>query len=139
MTLTTDKQDKIHNALLVGIALEDAYIYAGLTAQEIEAVAEDTDYFTLRNESLGVDSLYDAEDKRTFPASSQHHQHLMILLSVPTLTVKHGNAAPCLGYLGSNFIIFFGEDKELYRLPVAVHYVVNHHDFYEQRAVAVDQ
>lgn len=43
MTITTDKQDKIHNALLVGIALEDAYIYAGLTAQEIEAVAEDTE------------------------------------------------------------------------------------------------
>ena len=42
MQLTVDKEDKIHNALLVGIALEDAYIYAGLTAQEIEAVAEDT-------------------------------------------------------------------------------------------------
>ena len=42
MTLTTDKMDKIHNALMIGIALEDAYIFAGLTAQEIEAVAEDT-------------------------------------------------------------------------------------------------
>ena len=28
---------------MVGIALEDAYIFAGLTAQEIEAVAEDTE------------------------------------------------------------------------------------------------
>lgn len=43
MTITTDKADKIHNALMVGIALEDAYIFAGLTAQEIEAVTEDTD------------------------------------------------------------------------------------------------
>ena len=41
MTLTTDKMDKIHNALIIGIALEDAYIYAGLTPQEIEAVSED--------------------------------------------------------------------------------------------------
>lgn len=41
MTLTTDKEDKIHNALIVGMALEDAYIYAGLTPQEIEAAAED--------------------------------------------------------------------------------------------------
>lgn len=41
MTLTTDKQDKIHNALIIGMALEDAYIYAGLTPQEIEAVTED--------------------------------------------------------------------------------------------------
>lgn len=43
MTLTVDKMDKIHNALIIGIALEDAYIYAGLTSQEIEAVSEDTD------------------------------------------------------------------------------------------------
>lgn len=43
MTLTVDKMDKIHNALIIGIALEDAYIYAGLTAHEIEAVAEDAD------------------------------------------------------------------------------------------------
>lgn len=42
MTLTVDKEDKIHNALIIGMALEDAYIYAGLTPQEIEAVAEDT-------------------------------------------------------------------------------------------------
>ena len=43
MTLTVDKADKIHNALMIGLALEDAYIFAGLTAQEIEAVSEDAD------------------------------------------------------------------------------------------------
>lgn len=43
MLITTDKEDKIHNALIIGMALEDAYIYAGLTPQEIEAVSEDTD------------------------------------------------------------------------------------------------
>lgn len=42
MILTADKGDKIHNALIVGMALEDAYIYAGLTPQEIEAASEDT-------------------------------------------------------------------------------------------------
>ena len=41
MQLTVDKEDKIHNALIIGMALEAAYIYAGLTPQEIEAVAED--------------------------------------------------------------------------------------------------
>jgi len=41
MPITTEKQDKIHNALIVGMALEDAYIFAGLTPQEIEAVSED--------------------------------------------------------------------------------------------------
>lgn len=41
MTLTMDKLDKIHNALVIGMALDDAYIYAGLTPQEIEAAAED--------------------------------------------------------------------------------------------------
>lgn len=43
MLITTDKEDKIHNALIIGMALEDAYIYAGLTPQEIEAVSEDTE------------------------------------------------------------------------------------------------
>lgn len=42
--LTSDKEDRIHNALIIGMALEDAYIYAGLTPQEIEAVAEDPEH-----------------------------------------------------------------------------------------------
>lgn len=41
MVLTQAKEDKIYNALTIGMALEDAYIYAGLTPSEIEAVAED--------------------------------------------------------------------------------------------------
>ena len=40
--ITQDKRDKIYNALLIGMALEDAYIYAGLTADEIVQVNEDT-------------------------------------------------------------------------------------------------
>ena len=43
MLLTQDKEDRIYNALVIGMALDDAYIYAGLTAQEIELVSEDTD------------------------------------------------------------------------------------------------
>lgn len=43
MILTQDKEDRIYNALVIGMALDDAYIYAGLTAQEIELVAEDTE------------------------------------------------------------------------------------------------
>ena len=39
MILTQDKEDKIHNALIVGMALEDAYIYAGVTPQGIEAAS----------------------------------------------------------------------------------------------------
>lgn len=35
------KKDKIYNALITGMALEDAYIYAGLSPAEIEAVTED--------------------------------------------------------------------------------------------------
>lgn len=35
------KKDKIYNALITGMALEDAYIYAGLSPSEIEAVSED--------------------------------------------------------------------------------------------------
>lgn len=42
MVLSHTKEDKIYNALVIGMALEDAYIYAGLTPAEIEAVAEDT-------------------------------------------------------------------------------------------------
>lgn len=42
--LTQAKEDRIYNALVIGMALEDAYIYAGLTPKEIEAVAEDTEH-----------------------------------------------------------------------------------------------
>lgn len=42
--LTQSKEDKIYNALVIGMSLEDAYIYAGLTPAEIEAVAEDAEY-----------------------------------------------------------------------------------------------
>lgn len=44
MILTQQKEDKIYNALVIGMALEDAYIYAGLTPSEIEAIAEDADH-----------------------------------------------------------------------------------------------
>lgn len=44
MILTQAKEDKIYNALVIGMALEDAYIYAGLTPSEIEEVTEDTEH-----------------------------------------------------------------------------------------------
>lgn len=44
MLLTQEKEDRIYNALVIGMALEDAYIYAGLSPQEIEAVTEDTEH-----------------------------------------------------------------------------------------------
>ena len=44
MFLTQEKEDRIYNALTIGMALEDAYIFAGLTPQEIENIAEDPDY-----------------------------------------------------------------------------------------------
>lgn len=44
MILTQAKEDKIYNALVIGMALEDAYIYAGLTPSEIEGLAEDTEH-----------------------------------------------------------------------------------------------
>ena len=44
MILTQAKEDKIYNALIIGMALEDAYIYAGLTPSEIEGLAEDTEH-----------------------------------------------------------------------------------------------
>lgn len=39
--ISQDKKDKIYNALLIGMALEDSYIYAGLSADEITYVSED--------------------------------------------------------------------------------------------------
>ena len=44
MILTQQKEDKIYNALVIGMSLEDAYIYAGLTPSEIESLAEDTEH-----------------------------------------------------------------------------------------------
>jgi hypothetical protein len=42
--ITQDQEDSIYNALLVGMALEDAYIYAGLSPNQILFVSEDTEY-----------------------------------------------------------------------------------------------
>ena len=39
--LPSDKRDAIHNALLVGMSLEDAYLYAGCTPNEIALDKED--------------------------------------------------------------------------------------------------
>ena len=44
MILTQQKEDKIYNALVIGMSLEDAYIYAGLTPSEIESLTEDTEH-----------------------------------------------------------------------------------------------
>lgn len=47
--ISQDKLDRITNALITGMALDDAYIYAGLTEQEIIAVTEDEELqFTFR-------------------------------------------------------------------------------------------
>lgn len=36
-----NKKDKIYNALIIGMTLEDAYVYAGLTPDEVVAVSDD--------------------------------------------------------------------------------------------------
>lgn len=41
MVLTSEQKDNIYNALLVGMDLHDAYVYAGLTNDQM-AVADDT-------------------------------------------------------------------------------------------------
>lgn len=41
VNIDVDKRDKLDNALIVGMSIEDAYIYAGLTPNEIEAVSAD--------------------------------------------------------------------------------------------------
>lgn len=43
MILTQGKRDRLFDALIIGMAAADAYIYAGLTSTEIENIAEDTE------------------------------------------------------------------------------------------------
>lgn len=42
--LSEEKENKIYNALLIGMSLADAYVYAGLSPQEITIVSEDPEY-----------------------------------------------------------------------------------------------
>lgn len=44
MVLTSEKEDRIYNALIIGMSLDDAYIYAGLTPKEIEYVSQDDEH-----------------------------------------------------------------------------------------------
>lgn len=39
--ISPEKHDRLYDALIIGMAAEDAYIYAGLTGEEIEAVGHD--------------------------------------------------------------------------------------------------
>lgn len=41
--ISRDQKDLIYNALIIGMDLADAYVYAGLTPTQIAAVAEDAD------------------------------------------------------------------------------------------------
>ena len=41
MAITADQQDAIYNALLVGMTLKDAYVFAGLSPSQIASVEED--------------------------------------------------------------------------------------------------
>lgn len=43
MILTQGKRDRLFDALIIGMAAADAYVYAGLTPTEIENIAEDTE------------------------------------------------------------------------------------------------
>lgn len=42
--LTQEQQDSIYNALVVGMSLDDAYVFAGLSPAQIEQVSEDEDF-----------------------------------------------------------------------------------------------
>lgn len=39
--MTEEQKDLIYNALIVGMSLDDAYIFAGLTPAQIQAVSDD--------------------------------------------------------------------------------------------------
>lgn len=42
--MTEKQKSDIENALLIGMAVEDAYVYAGLSPREIEALAENDEW-----------------------------------------------------------------------------------------------
>lgn len=41
--ISPEKHDRLYDALVIGMAAEDAYVYAGLTGEEIEAIGQDED------------------------------------------------------------------------------------------------
>lgn len=39
--ISPEKHDRLYDALIIGMAVDDAYVYAGLTGEEIEEIGKD--------------------------------------------------------------------------------------------------
>ena len=88
----------------------------------------------MRDESIGVDVLDQAEDFDRLALVGQDYQYLDVTFAVPACTVEHRYAT--MGFFGDAvgyLLVFFGEDEELYRLAGTVHNVVEHKADDEQR------
>ena len=92
-----------------------------------ESFAKDADDVALRYKGIGVNLLDQTEDLHRLALVGQYHQHLDVVLGVPTDAIEHRYTAVCLlgDAVGYAFILL-GEDKELHRLTGTVDYVVEY-------------
>ena len=91
----------------------------------VEAFTVNTDDGTLRDESIRVDVLDEAEDGVGFPLFGQDEHHLDVQSRVHTDAVDDGYASVHVFIdVVPDFFIMLGDDEELDGLAVAVHNLV---------------
>ncbi len=95
--------------------------------QLIEILSENTLNFGDGNECVGVFLVDNLHNVLFVGAVCENHQHILVLLGVPAVSLKHRHTAVYLiGNPVGNFLGLVGEYDNLEGFPVAVHYHVGH-------------
>src|SRR3712207_762807 len=82
--------------------------------EAIEAQAVDADDRALRDESRGVDVLYQSENGGRLALSGQHKEYLDVLAAIKSVAVDDGAASLCVDIDGFSYLrALVGNDKEL--------------------------
>lgn len=105
--------------------------------QRVEAFAIHPYNIALRDESVRVDVLHQAENVNRLVLLGQYHNHFDVFFAVPARTVEQGyTAVDTSGDTFGNFFVFAAENEELYRLAGAVDDIVDDDAHDEQYAEA---
>ena len=62
-----------------------------LDLELVEPFAENAYHLALRDESVGVDLFYNAENVLALAAAGKNDENFLLLLGVPTVAVENGN------------------------------------------------
>ena len=125
----------------MGMTMMHAYAEMSRTRlfDSVKSLSEDAVTESLRDKCLGVYALDVVEHILRLIFARQHHQHMHIVLGVPSGALEQGDTAIDVLVDGiSNLLVFLGNDEELHRLPGTVDDVVARDAGYERKGDTID-